>query len=388
MYLKHIINILLILFTGNSFSQESGFISGEVLNKNRIAIEIATLYNFSQKTSGLTNNKGEFKIKAEIGDSVRIQHLNYHTKEIEIKNTYLRLILDEKQFQINEVTVTPKAAFDLFNTACKNTWNSFKDENISRAYCRCIRKTNDYVAQTVDLDLDIIQKKQKRYKQGEQVSLFKVQERIDNTGTTIHELRGISLVFFYPQIHQLYWVELPNKFNYYKSENSENIVLRLFNKKDYNVDVNIELKINRKDTTLQSFAMIKKNLTTFSIGSDGITNKKDPVDDDFIYEKSYHYIAYDYDDGFGYLSEYEQGVVIAENKIRTNKIELNQQMKTYNNGSENLTRRRQRRRIFDNSYDLFKTTNRYHTEFWNAYNLGDLPYDFKVLENNKTNEDK
>ncbi|NIU00067.1 MAG: hypothetical protein GWN01_03730, partial [Nitrosopumilaceae archaeon] len=64
------------------------------------------------------------------------------------------------------------------------------------------------------------------------------------------------------------------------------------------------MKINRKDTTLHSFAMVKKDILTFTTLKRGsMTNLvKTETEDELKVDETYHYIEYDYGDGFGYLS--------------------------------------------------------------------------------------
>ena len=131
--------LVLILLCFNATPQEKDYVSGKIVNKDNEPVEFATLFNFTQNTSCITDKKGIFRLRAKLNDSIRIQHLNYKTKEIEIKDTSLRFILSKKEFLIHEITVSPKAAFDLFNTACRNTWKTFKNENLTRAYCNVTR---------------------------------------------------------------------------------------------------------------------------------------------------------------------------------------------------------------------------------------------------------
>jgi len=128
-------------------------------------------------------------------------------------------LLSENDFQINEVLISAKLAFELFNKSCKNTWLSFKNENLTRAYCKCEMKANGWVKHSVDLDLDISQSKQNRYKSGEQITSYIIQEHIAKKGSSNLDYINLTLGFFYPMIQQIYWIEVPDKFNYTKYEN-------------------------------------------------------------------------------------------------------------------------------------------------------------------------
>ncbi|NIU00066.1 MAG: hypothetical protein GWN01_03725, partial [Nitrosopumilaceae archaeon] len=197
--------------------------------------EFATLYNLSKKTSCITDEKGFFNLEAQVNDSVEIRHLSYKKQRFLIDDKYENFTLSAKDYQIEEVLVSPQFAFQLFNKSCLNTWNTFKEENISRAYCRSNIIGNNWVAQTFDLDLDIVQKKRNTGR--ERINSFIIQERTESNEAAEYADIGITLNFFYPLIHQIYWVNLPKEFNYYKSDYKDFISLRLINKKTYDYPV-------------------------------------------------------------------------------------------------------------------------------------------------------
>jgi len=375
---------------GNSEGEPAGiggekdgnnFIIGTVKDKNKQSVEFATLFNLTQKTSCITNANGEFKLEAEIGDSVKIQHLNYTTNNFKIQKTKEEFILFENDFLIEEVIVTPQFAFDLFNKSCENTWETFKEKNISRAYTKCTRKLHgEVVAQEVFLDVDIIQQKQKTYKKGEKTDIYRIQEKTEIHGDFPENEFLLDLNLFYPPIQQIYWVDLPKSFNYMKREENNFIKLILSSKSTYNHKCNIEVSINKKDTTLNYFAMVKKDLFIPVMGSFMFMGKPQIQMDSIYIPKTYHYIEYDYTDGFGYLSEYIQGAVIKPDC----EIEISEHLKIYKNGAKTLPGRKNRKRIFQNRLVLKSIKNRHENEFWKNELFPDIiPYGFDALENMK-----
>ncbi|NQU55552.1 MAG: hypothetical protein HQ522_23790 [Bacteroidetes bacterium] len=340
-------------------------VSGTVQNRNFDPVEFATLYNISKETSCITNINGEFNLEATIGDSIRIQHLNYHTIEYIIQKPNSNYLLGKKDFLIDEVIVSPQFAFDLFSKSCENTYNSFKSENISRALCRFERKNGSNVSQIIYLDLDIIQKKQKNFKRGERIIPYKIQERIEKNPNVSDSTLELTLKMFYPLIHQIYWVDLPQHFSYYKKEDPIFIKLLLKSKLTYHYPCNMEVIIQKSDTTLKSFAIVKKDIVAKQerrIVDD--INRHTFIKDTLEVDKTYHIIEYSYSDGFGYLSKYVQGVVFADPNDPQSRIEITQQLKTYNNGKIQLNKRPKQRRIFDNSFDPLLVKNRYEEIFW------------------------
>lgn len=360
------------------------FITGILKDKNKLPVEFATLYNLTQKTSSITNAFGEFKLEAQIGDSVKIQHLNYKSNYYKIQKKEEEFILVEKDFLIEEVMVSPQFAFDLFNKSCENTWKSFKEENTTKAYAKCTRKLyGKVVAQEAFLDLDIVQKKLQSYKKGEKTSIYRVQEKTERLGKFPENDFLLDLNMFYPSIQQIYWVDLPKSFNYLKREESNFIKLVLSSKSTYDHKCNIEVSINKKDTTLHSFAMVKKDIRLPYLHSKMVRNKVQEVWDTILVQKTYHYIEYDYSEGFGYLSEYVQGAVVKPDR----EIEILEHLKTYENGAETFPGRKSNNRIFSNRLVLRAVKNHYETQFWkDNFFPYKFPFDFERLENLKIGE--
>ncbi len=132
--------------------------------------------------------------------------------------------------------------------------------------------------------------------------------------------------------------------------------------------------------------MVKNNISTFTLykTAKGVYLVKTPDEDYFNIDKTYHYIKYDYTDGFGFLSEYVQGFVISEIRDKNNTIELSENLKTYDNGKNNLVKRKHINRIYKNSFNLSYLFNKYKTEFWkNIPESETTPFDFEKLENFK-----
>lgn len=359
-------------------------IIGTVTNKNKQPVEFATLYNSTQKTTCISNAQGKFKLVAEIGDSVKIQHLNFQSNNYKIQKKEEDFILVEKDFLIEEVMVSPQVAFDLFNKSCENTWKTFKEENTSRAYAKCTRKLyGEVVAQEAFLDVDMIQKKLSSYKRGEKTNIYRIQEKMEKHSDFPENDLLIDLNLFYPTIQQIYWVDLPKSFNYLKREENNFIKLILSSKSTYDHQCNIEVAIHKKDTTLNYFAMVKKDIKLPFLHSKLVRERAQEVWDTIPVQKTYHFIKYDYTNGFGYLSEYMQGAVVKPDR----EIEISEHLRTYNMGTEPLKRRNSGKRIFANRIVLRSIKNQYETDFWkNELFPEKMPYDFNVLGNMKIKE--
>lgn len=360
--------------------KKSGTITGTVQNKNGVPIEFATLYNITRKTSCITDSAGFFRLEAGVNDSVLIQQLNYQQEEFVIRKPVENFILTKKDFFIEEVTVSPQFAFDLFNKSCENTWRTFKEENITRAYCQSIRKDGGQISQVADFDLDIVQQKHKKYDRGEKIIPYKIQEKLETKEQYNNKKFQIYLNLFYPLIQQIYWVDLPEHFNYIKKEDAENIQLVLISKSTYDHTCNIEVTIRKKDTLLTSFAMVRKGMKLPLESVTFLDGMKQQESDTIYAEKTYHYIKYDFAEGFGYLSEYAQGAVFSYSDNVSNTYEISEHLKTYNDGTEVLAKRPNRRRIFDNSVNLNSINNRYSEDFWKYTSFPKkIAYDFNQL---------
>ena len=351
-------------------------ISGTVTNEKNEPVEYTTIFNISKETSSITNVKGVFQLEGNIGDSIRIRHLNYKTGEFKISLPNDNYTLSQKNYNLGEVVVSANYAARLFEKSCENTYNKLKDKNISRGFLRNIRIENNDTTQLIDIDLDIVQRKQKSYNQREKIAPYKVQERIIRDTINTTELKIKSSMF--PSFNKVNWSKFQNYFNYFEIEDPEVIKLYFFNKKSFKDSIiHIEVIIQKSDTLLLSIAIIGKNLLK---NKKGVTLKMDT--------NSFTYIKYNYDNDFSYISEFRRGWILTNSVFGRKDLTVLQFFKTYNNGASNLERRPNGHRIFDNVLESNKIKNKYDEEFWERdLYLNITPYDFEYLLNLKLGEE-
>lgn len=360
--MKNIITILLILINYFVTAQ----ITGNVWDENNESIEFATIFNINRQASSITDINGVFKLEANIGDSIRIQHLNFETLEFKVRVMNDNYILIQKNINLSEVTVTAKYTISLFKKSCKNTFDTFKDKNISRGYLRYLSTVGKDTTQIIDIDFDIVQKKQKSIDKGEIFYPHKVQERnVYNSSTPFFRTTP-----FFTYINLIYtWASYLDHFNYSKVEDSRYIKLHFIGN---NSDNRIEVIIQKKDTCLLSVTEI---FSTSFVNKNGGRLK---------IEQSCWHIKYAYENGIGYLYELSSRLILPNPKNDKDVLSMLLFYKTYNSGVNNLKRRPNGRRMFYNSWDPQRIKNRYSEKFWESISFtSNIPYNFENIVNLK-----
>lgn len=361
--------LFLITFVFASFISKSQ-ISGKVFNEKSETVEFATILNKTTNASSITNKNGVFQLSGNIGDSIRIQHVNYKTNDFRINKISDNYRLLEKYYSLGEVVVSANYAARLFELSCRKTYNKLKEENISRGYLRKVVVVEKDTTQLIDIDLDIVQKKQKSFNQKEKILPYKIQERIVESLQDSIKLN--ARIFIFPHFNMIAWDRFEKYFNYFEIQDSQFINLYFLNKKSFQDSVtHIEVKIQKSDSCLYSVAMISKNLFRSKKGE---TLK--------MQTKIFEYVKYDYEDGFSYLSECYSGIFLTNSETGRKDMTVKQFFKTYNNGAANLEKRPNGRRIFDNEITKNLIKNKYEEEFWqNDSYLEYTNYDFNKLLN-------
>jgi len=345
-------------------------ISGKVLNENSEPVEFATIFNKTTNTSSITNKNGVFQLSGNIGDSIRIQHVNYKTKDFRVNKISDNYKLLEKNYSLGEVVVSANYAARLFELSCRKTYDKLKEENISRGYLRKMVVIDKDTTQIIDIDLDIVQKKQKSFNQKDKILPYKIQERIVES---LQDSTKLNLrLNIFPEFNMIEWDRFEKYFNYFEIQDSQFINLYFLNKKSFQDSItHIEVKIQKSDSCLYSFAMISKKRFK---NRKGETLK--------MQTKIIGYTRFDYKDGFSYLLENCMGIFLTNSETGRKDLTVKQFFKTYNNGAANLEKRPDGLRIFDNEITKNLIRNKYEEEFWeNDSYMEYSNYDFDKLLN-------
>ena len=352
----------IILFIFSSYFATAQ-ISGSVIDEKGQPIEFATVYNLRNKVSSITNVEGEFNISGLLGDSIRIQHLNYEILEVKVLDEKKKYVLTEKINNLSEVPIT--AGFVMFKKSCENTYKTFKQLNISRGYLRYFCTNDKDTTQVIDVDLDIVQQKLKDFNKGEKISIYKVQER--NRIIANNPFLGIEPMFLNINFinnwasslgHAKYQkIEEDNFFKYYFFGN-DSVDQHKFDR--------IEVVIQRSDTCLISVNYFS-NISF--INKEGKSVK---------IKNHYWHIKYEYLNGFAYLSESVSNFIVYNPKNNDNELAVSLIYRTYDNGSENLKRRPKGRAIIQNIWLQGLIKNRYQEEFWDCKEY--LNFDVKIFD--------
>lgn len=98
------ITVFILLLSSINISIAQISISGTVSNDS-IPLESASVIIKNSKTGIATNSKGQFKIKAEKGDTLSISYLGYETKEFIVDESYYLKVKLEEEWSLDEVVV-------------------------------------------------------------------------------------------------------------------------------------------------------------------------------------------------------------------------------------------------------------------------------------------
>lgn len=349
-----------------------GQIKGTLLDSNSTPIEWAAIRNTRGNSATVSNAEGEFVLNGVVGDSIRIQHLNYGSSTYKIEATNANYILSLKDFNLPEVVVSPNHAFQLFKKSSENTFKRLKDRSILRGYLKYTNVENKDTLVLQDLDLDIKREKLKTFDKGERISSIKIQER-SVCDSVLKDNMGIVRRLIFPPINRFKWDLFSKSYNYYKVEDSEYIRLYFIGKNQPTGNgPRFEVVIQKEDSCLAFIGV------TFN----GVLRKKNGNVIENVKVNSF--MKYDFVDGISFLSESFHRVIFPHPKKKDTNIEMTLCYKTYDNGTINSTRRPDGRIIFANIFDARRVKNRYSENFWiNNSGVEKVDYDFTRLINMK-----
>jgi len=100
--------LALLIFGCFSVVAISQNVRGVVTNELNQPLEAAYIYNLNSETHAHTTENGVFRIlETKVGDSIRVGFLGYKTKVLIVESTTnLRVVLEEKAFQLDEMKIT------------------------------------------------------------------------------------------------------------------------------------------------------------------------------------------------------------------------------------------------------------------------------------------
>ncbi len=107
---------LFFMICGGSLSAQEKMIFGKILNE--ADAEGIHVINTSSKINTITNENGEFYIRASLNDTLLISSISYIPKQVEVgfeifSQSYLEVILEELVTQLDEVFLRPALTGDL-----------------------------------------------------------------------------------------------------------------------------------------------------------------------------------------------------------------------------------------------------------------------------------
>ncbi|MGV4499766.1 carboxypeptidase-like regulatory domain-containing protein, partial [Ornithobacterium rhinotracheale] len=99
--------LLFIFFLGQYLSAQQIY-SGVVLDSHKRPIEEVLVSNLNSKETTLTNKKGDFSIKANVGDVLTFYQLGFQELSFKVKNFTRKdfVLKDESSLALNEFVVT------------------------------------------------------------------------------------------------------------------------------------------------------------------------------------------------------------------------------------------------------------------------------------------
>jgi len=103
--------ILLVLCT-ISYAQKTQSISGKVVSTTGLGLENVHVINLNLVIGGITNKKGEFKIKAAVNDTLHLSFLGYKSIKIKVTNDWIKfgnsnIELTESAYALEEILIKP-----------------------------------------------------------------------------------------------------------------------------------------------------------------------------------------------------------------------------------------------------------------------------------------
>lgn len=111
--MKKLLTPLLMLLCFISYGQDSTLVSGRVLNAaNDVPIENAHVINLNQVVGSVTNEDGEFSIRASVNDTLYFSYLGFKSIRVRVTNDWMRygdvkVKMTELGIALEEVVVRP-----------------------------------------------------------------------------------------------------------------------------------------------------------------------------------------------------------------------------------------------------------------------------------------
>lgn len=107
-----ILTIVLFIFCAFSYAQKTQSISGKVVSTTGLGLENVHVINLNLVVGGITNKKGEFKIKAAVNDTLHLSFLGYKSIKIKVTNDWIKfgnsnIELTESAYALEEVLIKP-----------------------------------------------------------------------------------------------------------------------------------------------------------------------------------------------------------------------------------------------------------------------------------------
>jgi len=107
-----LLTIILFFFYSISFAQKTQSISGKVVSTTGVGLENVHVINLNLVIGGITNKKGEFKIKAAVNDTLHLSFLGYKSIKIKVTNDWIKfgnsnIELTESAYALEEILIKP-----------------------------------------------------------------------------------------------------------------------------------------------------------------------------------------------------------------------------------------------------------------------------------------
>lgn len=314
-------------------------IIGQVLNEKGVKLEYATIYNLTRRTSSITNSDGFFRLYGENGDSIRIQHVTHIASGFVINPNKSSYILEEKNIELQEIKVSPTQIIDLLERGCRNTYEKLAEISVSRVFYDFILVLNQDTAQVVNLDLDVIHKKKKKFDNGEIFKAYEISSsvRIDNVGAGKKSFKNYIGI----PIDRFTWDKLIRAFSITKTEDPFDIIIYLNSKQSLSDSVlNWKFLISKEDSCFHEILME----TTFPY----VDRKKNIITEK---NKYFQFAKYTSEKDKYYLDE-----IINTSSFKAidknGDISFTTHYKTYQHG-ENLIRRKKGKIIPNNYFNSY-----------------------------------
>src|SRR5690554_2210745 len=114
LFMKKIILLLALVFTtAISFAQDEFIVKGVVMNDaNDQILENVNIVNLNQVIGNITNEKGEFAIRAAVNDTLYFSYLGFKSLRVRVTNDWLKfgdikVKMTELGIALEEVMVRP-----------------------------------------------------------------------------------------------------------------------------------------------------------------------------------------------------------------------------------------------------------------------------------------